>query len=104
MCVGQSGSTQEPRARAMRYDEPGGLFCPARTSELVLSFGNRTQNSRVAGARLPPNHQPIGDLEPTQGGVCVFITAVSITNLFAWGQGKVEDMCYEGRRAEAYVD
>jgi hypothetical protein len=31
-----------------------------------LWFGNRTQNSRVAGAR--PNHQPIGDLEPTQGG------------------------------------
>jgi hypothetical protein len=39
-----------------------------------LSFGNLTQNSRVAGAR--PNHQPIGgsdlnqpgDLEPTQGG------------------------------------
>ena len=39
-----------------------------------LSFGNRTQNSRVAGAR--PNHQPIGGsdpnhhgtLEPKQGG------------------------------------
>jgi hypothetical protein len=31
-----------------------------------LSFGNRTRHSRVSGAR--PNHQPIGDLEPTQGG------------------------------------
>jgi hypothetical protein len=27
-------------------------------------------------------------------GVCVFITAVHITKLFAWGEGIVEDMCY----------
>jgi hypothetical protein len=32
-----------------------------------LPFGNRNQNSMVAGAR--PNHQPIGDLEPTQAGL-----------------------------------
>jgi len=36
--------------------------------------------------------------------VCVFITAVPITKLFAWGDGIVEDMCYERRRAEALVD
>jgi hypothetical protein len=61
-----------------------------------LSFGNRTQNSRVAGASLTTSpsgdlSQPSGDLEPTQGGrglnlgMCVFITAVPITKLFAWG-------------------
>jgi hypothetical protein len=32
-----------------------------------LSFGNRTQNSRVAGAR--PNHQPIGGSDPNQQGI-----------------------------------
>jgi hypothetical protein len=33
-----------------------------------------------------------------------FITAVPITKLFAWGEGIVEDMCYERRRAEACVE
>ena len=27
--------------------------------------------------------------------MCVFITVVPITKLFAWGRGIVEDMCYE---------
>jgi hypothetical protein len=37
--------------------------------------------------------------------VCVFITAVPITKLFAGcGGGTVEDMCYERRRAEACVE
>jgi hypothetical protein len=37
---------------------------------------------------------------------CVFITAVPITKLFAWGGGggTMEDMCYESLRAEACVD
>jgi hypothetical protein len=34
--------------------------------------------------------------------VCVFITAVPITNLFA--RGGMEDMCYERLRAEADVN
>ena len=38
-------------------------------------------------------------------GVCVFITAGPITKLFAGGGGRrVEDMCYDIRRAEACVD
>jgi len=38
-------------------------------------------------------------------GVCVFITAVPITKLFAGGGvGRVEDMCYERLRAEASVN
>ena len=37
--------------------------------------------------------------------VCVFITAVPITKLFAWGGGgTIEDMCYERLRVEACVD
>jgi hypothetical protein len=39
--------------------------------------------------------------------VCVcFITAGPITKLFTWGDSgrRVEDMCYERRRAEACVD
>jgi thiamine pyrophosphokinase len=37
--------------------------------------------------------------------MCVFITAVPITKLFAWGgAGTREDMCYERLRAEACVD
>jgi hypothetical protein len=31
----------------------------------------------------------------------MFITAVPITKLFAWGGGTREDMCYERLRAEA---
>ncbi len=39
------------------------------------------------------------------GNLCVSITAVPITKLFArGGRGEVEDMCYEGLRAEAYVN
>jgi hypothetical protein len=37
-------------------------------------------------------------------GVCVSITAVPITKLFAWGGETMEDMCYERLRAEACVD
>jgi len=33
--------------------------------------------------------------------VCVFITAGPFTKLCAWGRRRVEDMCYEIRRAEA---
>ena len=36
----------------------------------------------------------------TNKGVC-FITAGPFTKLFAWGRERVEDMCYERRRAEA---
>ena len=36
--------------------------------------------------------------------MCVFITAGPITKLFAWGRRRVEDMCYDRRRAEACVD
>ncbi len=33
--------------------------------------------------------------------MCVFITAGPFTKLCAWGRRRVEDMCYEIRRAEA---
>ena len=33
-----------------------------------------------------------------------FITAGPITKVFEWGGRRVEDMCYERRRAEACVD
>ena len=37
--------------------------------------------------------------------MCLFITAVPITKLFACGGGGiVEDMCYDRRRAEACLD
>ena len=49
-------------------------------------------DEEYAGAR--PNHQ----LGPVR--MCVFITAVPITKLFARG----EDMCYERLRAEACVN
>jgi len=54
-------------ARGTR-EEPGTLTqgAPVFSGSSRLEL-NRTQNSRMAGAR--PHHQPIGDLEPTQGGV-----------------------------------
>jgi hypothetical protein len=74
-----------------------GLVCPSRT-------GNRTQNSRVAGAR--PNHQPIGGSDPNhqviwsppRGCCCstyykavreVFVTAAPSTKLFAYSNRSV---------------
>ncbi len=36
--------------------------------------------------------------------MCVFITAGPSTKLFACGGGELEDMCYERRRAKAYVN
>ena len=36
--------------------------------------------------------------------LCVFITAGPFTKLCAWGRRRVEDMCYERRRAVACVD
>ena len=41
---------------------------------------------------------------PSRVPVCVFITAGPFTKLCAWGRRRVEDMCYEIRRAEACVD
>ena len=35
---------------------------------------------------------------------CVLILALPLIKLFAWGEGRVEDMGYERRRAEACVD
>ena len=34
--------------------------------------------------------------------VCVFITAGPLTKLCAWGRRRVEDMCYEIRRANVF--
>ena len=48
------------------------------------------------------------DVEPTfiiHVALCVFITAVPITKLFArGGGGGMEDMCYDRLRAEADVN
>ncbi len=35
--------------------------------------------------------------------MCVFITAGPFTKLCAWGRRRVEDMCYEIRRAKVCV-
>ena len=72
-----------------------------------LSFGNRTQNSRVAGAR--PNHQPIG-WDRTQNSrvagvrpnhqpmrVCVLLLQDLLQSCARGGRRRVEDMCYERR-------
>ena len=41
-----------------------------------------------------------GPSEAHLGQLCVFIIAVPITKLLAWGRGRVGDKCYEIRRAE----
>jgi hypothetical protein len=48
-------------------EEPGTLTQVAPCFPWFLSFGNRTQNSRVAGAR--PNHQPIWGSDPNHQGI-----------------------------------
>jgi hypothetical protein len=46
---------------------------------------------KLQGGWCKPNHQPKGDLEPRAGHafVFVYITAVPILKLFAWGRGIV---------------
>jgi hypothetical protein len=59
------------------------------------------------GAPVAPLRQPQLNVPETESHqwVCVFITAVPITKLFARGGGwRVEDMCYELLRAEASVN
>jgi hypothetical protein len=62
-------------------EEPGTLTQGGVLFSLVLSFGNRTQNSIVAGAK--PNHQTIGGSDPNHQGIwsppralLLFITCV----------------------------
>jgi hypothetical protein len=94
------------RTCATRDDDPRPVWTRLTITHWFLSFGNRTQNSRVTGAR--PNHQPIGGSDPnhqeiwrTPRGVwetmedmcvCVFITAGPSTKLFACGGGIWEVM------------
>jgi hypothetical protein len=47
-------------------EEPGALTQGGALFSWFLSVGNRTRNSRVAGAR--PNHQPIGGSDPNHQG------------------------------------
>jgi hypothetical protein len=56
----------EPRAGIVWDEEPGTLS-RVRLFSLVPLVGNRTQNSRVAGAR--PNHQPIGGSDANHQGI-----------------------------------
>ena len=64
----------------------------------------RVADFGVTSAKAEPSDEQRVSLSPRRVRVCVFITAVPITKLFAWGEGIVEDMCYERRRAEACVD
>jgi hypothetical protein len=65
-----------------------------------LSFGNRTQNSRVAGAR--PNHLPIGDLELTQGGAASG-TRDSLRNPVFEHRDRVRLFCFNSRLALLFI-
>ena len=60
------GGGGEWRTCAMRDDEPRPVWMSLPITHWFLSFGNRTQNSRVAGAS--PTTSPSGDLIPTIRG------------------------------------
>ncbi len=74
------------------------------TGEPILP--SRTANQYLARHWFAVRDGKIGSpVRDLSGPVCVcFITAGPITKLFAWGGRRVEDMCYERRRAEACVD
>ena len=63
-------------------EEPGTLTQGGALFSLILLVWE--SNPKLQGGWCKPNHQPNGDLEPTQGG------AGPITKLFLWGE---EDMC-----------
>jgi hypothetical protein len=71
----------------------------------------RTRYPAKTTAEILLGHVPFSSAARTvrRTVACVFITAVPITKLFAWGDGNhrgrgiVEDMCYERPHAEACV-
>jgi hypothetical protein len=77
--VGGGGTVED-----MCYERLGPVRNPVLSDRVApcfpwfLSFGNRTQISRVAGAR--PNHQPIGGSDPNHQGIWVKINRLSVTN------------------------
>jgi hypothetical protein len=81
----------------------------ARTREYPLVIGGKT--GCVTNALQRPQDMVVRHARPmfaqfrSREFLCVFITAVPITKLFAcvWGE-TMEDMCYERLRAEACVD
>ncbi len=78
------------------------IFKDTEPSPLQDSFSVLQQE----GLPGPPPRSPSPriHLRPVLTSVCVFITTVPITKLFARGGGGMEDMCYERLRAEAGVN
>jgi len=62
------------------------------------------ESAHHAGTREEPGTLTQGAPVFPGSSVCVFITVGPFTKLCAWGRRRVEDMCYEIRRAEACVD
>ena len=80
-------------------EQHGKTAAPPANARPSPRVAGRTQPSiRACGEKRPPVHDRTGVC------VCVFITAGPFTKLCAWGRRRVEDMCYEIRRAEACVD
>jgi hypothetical protein len=101
----------------------GGLVCSSRTSEhVLLLFSTYFKAVREPGLPVREEGEQLCDRscsnKHTHTGSAViaimmryeellFVTAVPIIKLFAWGEGgsgTVGDVCYVRRRAEACVD
>ena len=77
----------------------GGDCRPRRRSWLRLPWLSPIRNSFELRGLYQARSRSRNSLS-----VCVFITAGPFTKLCVWGRRRVEDMCYEIRRAEACVD
>jgi hypothetical protein len=98
----------------VREEDAGGRKAVAQSTTPTYTAGKDSpagEPSRSAFWLQKPSILRVCVREEDAGGrkavaqsVCVFITAVPITKLCAWGRRIVEDMCYEIRRAEACVD
>jgi hypothetical protein len=84
---------------------------PARELAVWHLLTNMPVMTRICGSDTDPGDEEDNSPKPDETTtdlcseqVCVFITAGPITKLCAWGRRRVEDMCYEIRRAEACVD
>jgi hypothetical protein len=107
------GDAIDPFQLANGFEAVIGYECQERSNPPSLTRTIQTIHARCdkasewVGGSFPVRNsfasakaQSAGPARP----VCVFITAGPFTKLCAWGRRRVEDMCYEIRRAEACVD
>ncbi len=80
----------------LRYAQSEDRSQATRFSESLRLTEDRDMNVRRQGSPIVTSNCTVF--------LCVFVTAVPLTNCSCGERGIVEDMCYKRRRAESCVD